>query len=205
LTPFGRGVRAIAAYNLYRHMNLTVSGLENVPKRGGALLAARHTHHLFDGVALDWNASRRQRWIMETARALAEWPLALRGDNLRAIARERVFSRGSPALRSALDRIRCEDPPEWRTARDFSRRLSDDRSFGLEEGVGRCVSAVRAGSFRDRRTCPTHRTPDVERCACGHIAGRVPSRGFVEADRFEVATLSASATWSSHPPFSEVR
>jgi putative membrane protein len=105
VTPFALGVRAIAAYNLYRHMNLTVSGLENVPKRGGALLAARHYHHLYDGaalvmglrrqphifVALDWTASRRQRWIMETACALAQWPVALRGDNL-AASRESAFS-----------------------------------------------------------------------------------------------------------------
>jgi putative membrane protein len=105
VTPFGLGVRAIAAYNLYRHMNLSVSGLENVPKRGGALLAARHYHHLYDGaalvmglrrqphifVALDWTASRRQRWIMETACALAQWPVALRGDNL-AASRESAFS-----------------------------------------------------------------------------------------------------------------
>ncbi len=86
-------------------MNLTVSGLENVPKRGGALLAARHYHHLYDGaalvmglrrqphifVALDWTASRRQRWIMETACALAQWPVALRGDNL-AQSHESAFS-----------------------------------------------------------------------------------------------------------------
>jgi len=105
VTPFALGVRAIAAYNLYRHMNLSVSGLENVPKRGAALLAARHYHHLFDGaalvmglrrqphifVALDWTASRRQRWIMETACSLAQWPVALRGDNL-AESRASAFS-----------------------------------------------------------------------------------------------------------------
>ncbi|MBD5603728.1 MAG: 1-acyl-sn-glycerol-3-phosphate acyltransferase [Candidatus Eremiobacteraeota bacterium] len=96
MTPFGLGVRAIAAYNLVRHMNLTVTGREHVPARGAALLAARHYHHLFDGaalvmglprqphlfVALDWTSSRRQRRIMELACRLADWPVALRGENL---------------------------------------------------------------------------------------------------------------------------
>ncbi len=96
MTPFGLGVRAIAAYNNARYMNLRVVGAEHVPRRGPALLAARHYHHLFDGaalvlgfsrqphifVALDWTRSRSQRLVMETACRLAGWPVALREDNL---------------------------------------------------------------------------------------------------------------------------
>jgi len=98
VTPFGLGVRAIAAYNNARYMNLRVVGAEHVPRRGPALLAARHYHHLFDGaalvlgfsrqphifVALDWTRSRSQRLLMETACRLAGWPVALREDNLAA-------------------------------------------------------------------------------------------------------------------------
>jgi putative membrane protein len=106
VTPFAIAVRAIAAYNLRRHMNLSVSGREHVPRRGAAVLAARHYHHLFDGaalvmglprqphifVALDWTRSRAERRVMETVCRLADWPVALRGGNFegdRASAYER--------------------------------------------------------------------------------------------------------------------
>ena len=96
MTPFALGVRAIAAYNLQRHMNLRVYGREHVPRTGPAVLAARHYHHLFDGaalvmglprqphifVALDWTRSPWERLLMETVCNLADWPVALRGDNL---------------------------------------------------------------------------------------------------------------------------
>jgi putative membrane protein len=89
-------VRAIAAYNLARSMNLTVFGRDHVPRTGPAVLAARHYHHLFDGaalvmglrrqphlfVALDWTRSPWERLVMETACELADWPVALRGDNV---------------------------------------------------------------------------------------------------------------------------
>jgi putative membrane protein len=96
VTPFALAVRAIAAYNLTRHMNLRVAGRDYVPRRGPAILAARHYHHLFDGaalvmglhrqpsifVALDWTHSPWERLVMETACNLADWPVALRADNL---------------------------------------------------------------------------------------------------------------------------
>lgn len=96
VTPFALGVRAIAAYNLTRFMRLHVEGAEHVPRVGAAVLAARHYHHLFDGaalvmgfarqphlfVALDWTSSPWERRVMETACRLAQWPVALRGDNL---------------------------------------------------------------------------------------------------------------------------
>jgi putative membrane protein len=96
VTPFALGVRAIAAYNLVRFMRLRVEGREHVPIRGPAILAARHYHHLFDGaalvmgfsrqphlfVALDWTEAPWQRRVMEVACALADWPVALRGENI---------------------------------------------------------------------------------------------------------------------------
>jgi putative membrane protein len=96
MTPFAIAVRAIAAYNLARSMNLTVFGRDHVPRTGPAVLAARHYHHLFDGaalvmglrrqphlfVALDWTSSPWERLVMETACNLADWPVALRGDNI---------------------------------------------------------------------------------------------------------------------------
>jgi putative membrane protein len=87
-------VRAIAAYNVARFMRLQVEGGDNLPPSGGAILAARHYHHLFDGaalvhglprlphifVALDWARSPLERRVMETLCRWAEWPVALRGD-----------------------------------------------------------------------------------------------------------------------------
>jgi len=94
VSPGAIAVRAIAAYNVARFMRLRVEGLERLPASGGALLAARHYHHLFDGaalvhglprtphvfVALDWASSPFERRLMETLCRWAEWPVALRGD-----------------------------------------------------------------------------------------------------------------------------
>jgi 1-acyl-sn-glycerol-3-phosphate acyltransferase len=88
-------VHAIVRY--YRdEMRLRVEGLEHVPRSGPALIAARHYHHLHDGaalvralprmpyifVALDWTRTRFERLAMETVCKLAEWPIALRPENL---------------------------------------------------------------------------------------------------------------------------
>ncbi len=96
MNPFSLGVRAYAAYNAARFLDVRVLGKEHLPKTGPALIAARHYHHLFDGavlvdrlprqphvfVALDWTQSRGQRLFMETLCNLAEWPIALRTENL---------------------------------------------------------------------------------------------------------------------------
>ncbi len=89
-------VRAIADYYAKREVRLRVEGLEHVPERGPAVIAARHYHHLHDGVALvralprtphifvalDWTRTRFERFVMETVCRLAEWPVALRAENL---------------------------------------------------------------------------------------------------------------------------
>ena len=87
------GPRAIAWWAL-RTMSdgVRVEGIENVPRTGPVLLAARHYHHLLDGavlvrylprpvhvvVALDWTADAKQRRWMERACAWAQWPVILR-------------------------------------------------------------------------------------------------------------------------------
>lgn len=84
-------------------LHTEVSGLANVPTIGPALLAARHYHHLYDGVALyqtvprelhilvtlDWATSSLVRFIMETVIRLADWPLVLRPDAIRPDANGR--------------------------------------------------------------------------------------------------------------------
>lgn len=97
MTPGAIAVRGIAAYNWLRYLKVRIEGREFFPATGAALVAARHYHHLFDGavlvhglprqphlfVALDWARSPWERFVMETACELADWPVALRGDALR--------------------------------------------------------------------------------------------------------------------------
>ncbi len=97
MNPLGAfGPRAIAWFAMRRDVRVSVEGLEHVPERGPALIAARHYHHLHDGVALvaslrrtphifvalDWVRSRMQRRIMETVCRISEFPVGLRPENL---------------------------------------------------------------------------------------------------------------------------
>ncbi len=89
-------LRAIAAYYATRDLELRVDGIASLPPRGAALLAVRHYHHLYDGVALvrglprlprifvalDWARTPAQRFLMETLCKLAEWPVSLRSENV---------------------------------------------------------------------------------------------------------------------------
>jgi len=90
------GPRAIAWFATRRDVRVSVEGLENVPRVGPALIAARHYHHLHDGVALvtllprtphifvalDWARTRAQRFVMETVCRISEFPVILRPENL---------------------------------------------------------------------------------------------------------------------------
>ncbi len=95
MRPVSLALRGIAAF-FARDIRLEVEGLEHLPHSGGALLAVRHYHHLYDGVALvrglprlphlfvalDWVRTPWQRAGMERLCSLAEWPVALRAENL---------------------------------------------------------------------------------------------------------------------------
>jgi 1-acyl-sn-glycerol-3-phosphate acyltransferase len=81
-----------------RKIRLVVEGLENVPRTGPVLIAARHFHHLYDGcilmkaiprrlhifVALDWVRKRWLRSFMEVACYIVDWPIVLRSEQLHA-------------------------------------------------------------------------------------------------------------------------
>ncbi len=81
-----------------RKVKLVVEGLENVPRTGPVLIAARHFHHLYDGcvlmravprrlhifVALDWVRKRWLRSFMELACNMLDWPIVLRAEQLHA-------------------------------------------------------------------------------------------------------------------------
>nr|MBA2518370.1 1-acyl-sn-glycerol-3-phosphate acyltransferase [Chloroflexia bacterium] len=79
-----------------RRLDLTVEGLEQVPRSGPAIIAARHYHHVYDGavllatiprpvrivVAADWAAPGPRRSALEAACRAAGWPVVMRaGDH----------------------------------------------------------------------------------------------------------------------------
>ncbi len=80
----------------WRRLNTTVVGAQNIPRSGPVLIAARHYHHLFDGLALiatiprpisilvtlDWVCGRGMCAVMEWATKTARWPAILRPDAL---------------------------------------------------------------------------------------------------------------------------
>lgn len=103
-----------------RHLNVAAEGLEHVPARGPALIAARHMHHLYDGlallsvvprpihilVALDWVEGRMLRVLMERATRMARWPVVLRADALAPGPDGRPRNGGSA--------FRLEEEPRYR-------------------------------------------------------------------------------------------
>jgi putative membrane protein len=92
----GGTIRGAALAVARRRLRLAVEGLEHVPRDGPVLLAVRHVHHLYDGVALlavlerrlrilvalDWVQGRAMRALMEWATRTARWPALLRVEAL---------------------------------------------------------------------------------------------------------------------------
>lgn len=87
-----RSLRALSRALVSRRLDLTVEGLEHLPRSGPAIIAARHYHHLYDGAALlatiprpvqilvasDWAASGPRRAGLEAACRAAGWPVVQR-------------------------------------------------------------------------------------------------------------------------------
>lgn len=85
-------MRALCQTLVSRRLDLTVEGLEHLPRSGPAIIAARHYHHLYDGAALlatiprpvqllvasDWAASGARRAALEAACRAAGWPVVQR-------------------------------------------------------------------------------------------------------------------------------
>jgi uncharacterized membrane protein/1-acyl-sn-glycerol-3-phosphate acyltransferase len=86
--------------------DLHIEGLEHLPHSGPVLIAARHYHYFYDGylllraiprrlhviVALDWLQTRRWRFVIEQACALADWPIVLRSEQIREHATGRQWA-----------------------------------------------------------------------------------------------------------------
>ena len=168
MTPFGLGVTAIAAYNVARHIDVAVEHPERFPRHGPVLLAPRHYHHLWDGcalvwglprqthvfVALDWTASPWERLLMETVCNLADFPIALRADNLNsgasAFSREEIrryvrrsIAKGADLLRRG--QVLTVFPEGYPTIDPHGARKNADGWLPFRAGV----LAVAAAAQRD--------------------------------------------------------
>jgi putative membrane protein len=78
-------------------LKLSAEGLENIPRSGPVLIAARHFHYFYDGfifvrtvprrlhtiISLDWVRSQGLRLVIELLCGLADWPVILRGAEMR--------------------------------------------------------------------------------------------------------------------------
>ena len=130
-----RTLRAGARLVVRQRLDLTVEGLEHVPRRGPAILAARHYHHLFDGcaliatiprpvhilVALDWIERGTGRRAMDRACRLAGWPTVVRTDRASRARWERLpfadRARLEASARRALRRATAESIALLRSGR----------------------------------------------------------------------------------------
>ncbi len=108
-----RSLHLMCRRSLARHVDLTVEGLEHVPRTGPVLIAARHYHHLYDGcaigttlprhlhvlVAMDWLQRPAARGLMARACRAARFPVVIRP----GAADRRQDLRDNPAARAAFD------------------------------------------------------------------------------------------------------
>jgi putative membrane protein len=94
-----RFLRAGSGLLARRRLDLTVEGEQHLPRKGPLIIAARHYHHLYDGVVLlatvprplhilvglDWVGNPAGRAAMTALCRAAGWPVVLRRDGARAV------------------------------------------------------------------------------------------------------------------------
>ena len=110
-----RAVRIVAQAIAATRVEMSVSGLENIPGDGPVLLLARHYHYLFDGVvllvsvprpihimvAVDWVKNRYARRLLTLATSMARWPSIVRSDAPEARVDQGRYQRA--ALRDSVE------------------------------------------------------------------------------------------------------
>jgi len=110
-----RAIRAGAQAVAAARVEMSVSGLANIPEDGPVLLLARHYHYLFDGVvllvsiprpihimvAVDWVKNSYARRLLILATTMARWPSVVRSDAPRDWVDQGRYQR--PALRDSVE------------------------------------------------------------------------------------------------------
>lgn len=101
-------------------LKTAAQGLEHLPAQGPAIIAARHYHHLFDGLAffasverrfhivvtLDWAQNRRTRFFMRMLNRLARWPMVLREEALASQPKDNRLFKSADLRRYHLAALR---------------------------------------------------------------------------------------------------
>ena len=115
-----RAMHVIARILTGKRLKTRAHGLEYLPPRGPAIIAARHYHHLFDGLAffaaierrfhivvtLDWTQDRRTKFFMRGLNTLARWPMVLREEALDNLPAARQLYSASDLRRYQLAALR---------------------------------------------------------------------------------------------------
>jgi len=115
-----RVMHIIARVLTGKRLKTVAQGLEHLPPQGPGIIAARHYHHLFDGLAfyaaverrfhivvtLDWAQDRRTKFFMSTLNTLARWPMVLRQEALDNCPAERRLYSASDLRRYQLAALR---------------------------------------------------------------------------------------------------
>lgn len=92
-------LRAGSAVLARRNLDIEVEGVEHVPRHGPVIIASRHYHHLYDGVALlsavprplhilvglDWVRNPAGKAAMTALCRAAGWPVVLRSDGAHSV------------------------------------------------------------------------------------------------------------------------
>ena len=111
----GRAIRIGAQAMAAARLEMSVSGLANIPEDGPVLLLARHYHYLFDGVvllvsvprpihimvAVDWVKNSYAQRLLTLATTMARWPSVVRSDAPRAWVDQGRYQR--TALRDSVE------------------------------------------------------------------------------------------------------
>lgn len=99
-------MRALSRVVARRKIALSVEGQEYLPASGPVIIAARHFHYFFDGyilvravprrlhviVSLDWLQIQSLRLLIELACSLVDWPVVLRGTEMRKHTTEKRWA-----------------------------------------------------------------------------------------------------------------
>lgn len=170
-------------------------GLEHLPPAGPALLAARHYHNFWDGlallaasprhvhvvVALDWVRSIRQRRLMLALTALADWPVLLRAERLRAGGDAATPFRPDEVPRYRLTSFRrCVDLlSDGRIVAFFPEGYPNvDPHYTAKHGPDEFLP-FRAGFARAALAAARRRHVPIPVIPVGFAYGEVPPRGLV--------------------------
>ena len=98
-----RAMRLVFSRMLRRRAELSVEGVDRLPRRGPVIVAARHVHHAYDGaallgaidrpthlvVALDWMPVGIKRELLARLCRAARWPAVIRSEGFAPVAGKR--------------------------------------------------------------------------------------------------------------------